>query len=104
MITDLTTASLFCFISENPLVVVDFYANWCQPCRRMMKILPRLAEQLDNVAKIGKIDVDVEKEAKESFSVKKIPTFIFFKNGQEVHRAEGILTLEEIKQKVLELQ
>jgi thioredoxin 1 len=105
MIADLTTSTLLCFISEHPLVVVDWWAPWCPPCQRMLKILPRLAEELDNVAKIGKINTDVETEAKQLYAIKRIPTFSFFKDGQEVYREEGrILTLEEIKKKVLELQ
>lgn len=104
MITDLTLTNFFPFITGEGVAVVDFYAQWCEPCQRMMKILPRLAKELEGKGRIGKLDTDTERNLAKMYDVTKIPTFIFFVNGQEKYRVEGrVMTLVEIKEKVAEL-
>jgi thioredoxin 1 len=104
VIKDLEFSTFFPFITSNKICVIDFYAEWCVPCQRMMKILPRLDESIKDVASIGKIDTDKEVDLKGMFEVKKIPTFIFFKDGKEISRCEGrIMTLAEIEETVRRL-
>jgi thiol-disulfide isomerase/thioredoxin len=87
----------FISLNRDNLVVVDFYATYCQPCMQIMKILPRLEAALREG--IGLVKVDVEKcpSIKEMYKVVKVPTFLFFKRGQEVARLEGVHTFKKIE-------
>lgn len=69
--------------SENP-VLVDFYADWCGPCKMMGPIVKELAEKYDGKAKVGKINVDEQPDLAQQFGVMSIPTFIIFKDGAKV--------------------
>lgn len=69
-------------------VLVDFYADWCAPCRRLAPLLETLSEELDGQLRIVKLDVDSSSLAPQ-FGVMSIPTMILFKNGQEVNRLIG---------------
>mgnify|MGYP001072123213 CR=1 FL=1 len=69
-------------------VLVDFYADWCPPCRRLTPLLETLSEQLDGQLRIVKLDVDNSSLASR-FGVMNIPTMILFKDGQEVNRLIG---------------
>ena len=69
-------------------VLVDFYADWCPPCRRLTPLLETLSEQLDGQLKIVKLDVDDSNLASQ-FGVMNIPTMILFKDGEEVNRLIG---------------
>ncbi|MCJ7551773.1 MAG: thioredoxin [Anaerolineae bacterium] len=69
-------------------VLVDFYADWCPPCRRLTPLLEMLSEELDGQLKIVKLDVDNTSLASQ-FGVMNIPTMILFKDGQEVNRLIG---------------
>jgi len=69
-------------------VLVDFYADWCPPCRRLTPLLETLSEELDGQLRIVKLDVDSSSLAPQ-FGVMSIPTMILFKNGQEVNRLIG---------------
>jgi thioredoxin len=99
MIEISSNSDLFELISQNNgiIVVVDFYATWCNPCQQMLKIMPRLEEALGSSAIIAKVDYDQVRPLAELYNVKKIPTFIFLKDGQEVSRFEGVKTLKEIE-------
>ena len=69
-------------------VLVDFYADWCPPCRRLTPLLETLSEELDGQLRIVKLDVDSSGLAPQ-FGVMSIPTMILFKDGQEVNRLIG---------------
>lgn len=84
-------------VGQDGVVIVDFYANWCEPCQRMMKILPNLAEKLEGTAKLYKAEIDSVPSVSEVFGVRSIPTFVFFKDGQEVQRFVGIKPLAEVE-------
>lgn len=75
------------------VTVVDCYAKWCQPCQRMLKILPKFAESYSDKIKFYKLDVDENKELCDNLNVESIPTFIIYKDGIEVYRWDGIKTL-----------
>ncbi len=74
--------------SEIP-VLVDFYADWCGPCKMMAPIVEQLAEEYDGRIKIGKIDSDENMDTAEEYEVMSIPCFIIFKGGKEVDRVVG---------------
>lgn len=100
MIVQLGSDSLAEFVANAPVCVIDFMAPWCGPCQQIEKILPRLAEELGETARIGKVNADQNPSLREEFQITGYPTFVFFKNGQEVYRQKGVMRLAEIKGKL----
>ena len=84
--------------SENT-TVLDFYADWCGPCRMLGPVIEEIAEEKKDI-NVGKINVDANKELANKFSVRSIPTMIVFKNGKEIKRLVGFLPKEEILHKL----
>ncbi len=70
-------------------VLVDFYADWCGPCKMAAPIIEEMAEEYEGKAVIAKVDVDANNELAGKFGVMSIPTVIVFKNGKEVKRQSG---------------
>ena len=78
-------------LAEGKLVMVDFWANWCMPCRMLGPVIEQLAQDYEGKAVIGKVDVDEQGELAMRYGVMNIPTVIFFKDGKEIHREVGAL-------------
>ena len=74
-------------LNANETVLVDFYADWCGPCKMMAPVIEELAEELQGKAKVGKINVDESTDTATQYDVMSIPTIIIFKNGKEVVNA-----------------
>ena len=70
--------------------LVDFWATWCRPCQMVGPIIDELAEDYAGRVKVGKIDVDNEKELAKRFKVMSIPTVILMENGEEIERFVGV--------------
>ncbi len=81
--------------SEKP-VLVDFFADWCGPCKMMAPVIEELADELDGKAKVGKINVDENSDIAVEYNVMSIPTLIVFKNGKEDKRFVGLRNKEEL--------
>lgn len=81
--------------SEKP-VLVDFYADWCGPCNAMSPVIEELAKELEEKAKVGKINVDENSDIAVEYNVMSIPTLIVFKNGKEEKRLVGLRDKEEL--------
>ncbi len=77
-------------IKKNKLVFVDFWANWCGPCRALAPIVVELAKEYSGKILIGKLDVDENSVTAQRFQVYSIPTMIIFKNGSEAERLVGL--------------
>jgi thioredoxin 1 len=81
--------------AEKP-VVVDFWANWCAPCRVMTPILRDMAERFKDRIIFAKVDVQNSRDLAQQFSVKNIPTLILFRNGKEWDRLNGVRSRSEL--------
>lgn len=81
-------------------VFVDFYADWCGPCRMMAPAVDALAAHLQGKALVGKLNTDESQRTAGGFNIRGIPTTIVFKGGKEVARQSGALPLEGLKQLV----
>lgn len=79
------------------VVLVDFFADWCGPCRMMTPIIHNLAEEMKGKVTIAKLDIDASQKVTQQFQVTSIPTLILFKNGVEVGRVVGLRDSESLK-------
>lgn len=80
--------------TKGKIVLVDFWAEWCAPCRMMAPILNEIAEEIPEGFKVGKINIETYKTMAQRFSVRNIPTLILFKDGKEINRFVGVKTKE----------
>ncbi len=86
--------------SQTP-ILVDFWAEWCAPCRMVAPVLDELAEEFDGKVKIGKLNVDQNRSVAAQYGVMSIPTLILFKNGELVEQMVGAQPKENL-QKVMQ--
>ena len=90
--------------TKDGLVLVDFWATWCGPCRMQSPILEQLSEELDeDELKIVKLDVDENPATAQKFGIMSIPTLLFKKDGQVVKQVAGVHTKDQLKAIVAEL-
>jgi thioredoxin 1 len=82
-------------------VLIDFYADWCQPCKMVAPILAEVKKELDNDVKIVKINVDKNQQIAAKYGIRSIPTLILFKNSEIKFSKAGVILASEIKRIVL---
>ena len=83
-------------IKSSNIVLVDFYATWCGPCKMMAPIIDKVAEELEGTVKVGKVNVDENMELAQSFGIMSIPTIMIFKNGEVVKKFLGVTDKTEL--------
>ena len=84
-------------------VLVDFWAEWCAPCRRVAPIVKELARKFEGRATVAKLDVDTHPELAQRFGVRSIPTLLFFRDGSVVDNVVGAATADVLAEKLEKL-
>ncbi len=87
-------------LESNIPVLVDFYADWCGPCKMMMPVINKIAEKYDGKIKVGKVNSDENGELAEKYKVMSIPNFILFKDGEIVANTTGVVSINFIEQMI----
>lgn len=82
--------------TKEGLVLVDFFATWCGPCRMMAPILDDVKDELGDAIQIFKVDVDDNEKLARSFAIMSIPTLILFKNGKQIEKHIGLMQQDEL--------
>lgn len=85
-------------ISGDQLVLVDFFATWCQPCKMMHPILEQLKSQLGHTIRVIKIDVDRNNTTAARFNIQSVPTLMLFRKGEVLWRRSGVTQSSELLQ------
>ncbi|MCH2309905.1 MAG: thioredoxin [SAR202 cluster bacterium] len=88
--------------SETP-VLVDFWADWCQPCKMIAPVVEQIAEEYDGKVKIGKLDVDTNQQTSQAMGIRGIPALIIFNNGKPVDQIIGVVPKSIIQKKIDEV-
>lgn len=89
-------SSFSTIINDTKPVLVDFYADWCGPCKMLAPILQEVKSELAEQVKIVKIDVDKNQALAEKFQVRGVPTMILFKEGQQLWRESGVVQKNQL--------
>jgi thioredoxin 1 len=90
----------FQFQTKNKLILVDFWASWCAPCRMMAPVLNDVASELTGNSYVGKVNIEEYQSLAQKFQVRNIPTLILLRNGVEINRFVGIKNKEYLLQQI----
>lgn len=89
-------------IKSGKPVLIDFFATWCGPCKTLAPILKQVKDKLGERIIILKIDVDKNQQISNQYQVRGVPTMILFKEGKQLWRQSGVLSMDEIIKTILE--
>lgn len=100
MALEITDATYQDLLNSDQLVVIDFWAEWCGPCRMVGPIIEELATEYAGKATIGKVDVDSNDDITSKYGIRNIPTILFFKNGEIVDKQVGAAPKATLVEKI----
>ena len=89
-------------LKSEKTVLIDFYADWCGPCKMMSPVIDEIAEEMKETVKVGKINVDENQDLAMEYGVMSIPTIVVLKNGEVQKTFVGVTDKEEIKHAINE--
>src|SRR5574344_2209101 len=89
MAIEITDATLEEVLATDKLVIIDFWAEWCGPCKMIGPIIEQIGEEYKDKVVVGKVDVDDNDEAAAKYGIRNIPTVLFIKNGEVVDKVVG---------------
>lgn len=87
-------------LKAEGLVVVDFWAVWCSPCRALAPIVEAVAKEMEGKVKFAKYDVEGGEDVPATYGIRNIPTLLFFKNGEVVDKSTGLISKAQLQEKV----
>jgi thioredoxin 1 len=100
-LTHVTDANFDAEVLKSPVpVILDFFAEWCGPCKALTPIVEELAKDYAGRLKVGKIDIDHSRQTPTKYGVMSIPTLIFFKNGRDVEKIVGLKSKADLRKKI----
>ena len=85
------------YLGDKP-AVIDFYADWCGPCKMLAPVIETLATEQEGKVKVGKLNVDDSPETAQKYGIMSIPTLLYIKNGEVVNKTVGVVSKTEIEQ------
>lgn len=97
MALHITDANFKEVLANNTLVVVDFGAAWCGPCKSLAPIIDKIANAYEGRAAVGKVDIEESTEITEEYAIRSVPTILFFKNGEMVQGKKVVGATSEAK-------
>ena len=100
MAQNITNNNIEELIASGKVVVIDFSASWCGPCKRLAPIIDKLAEEYEGQAIIGKVDIEEEEDLAMKYGIRNIPTVIFIKDGEVADKHTGVGKLNEYEDKL----
>lgn len=100
MAQNITNNNIEELIASGKVVVIDFSASWCGPCKRLAPIIDKLAKEYEEQAIIGKVDIEEEEDLAMKYGIRNIPTVIFIKDGEVADKHTGVGKLNEYEDKL----
>ena len=100
MALQITDSNFEKYLNAGKPMVLDFWAEWCGPCRMVAPIIDELAQEYEGRVTIGKMDVDNNDDVVGQFGIRNIPTVLFFKNGEVVDKIVGATSKDKFVQKI----
>lgn len=79
-------------------ILIDFFAEWCGPCKMMKPILEELKKEVGEMVRIVKIDIDKKSDLADRYKIQSVPTLMIFREGQQLWRASGVMQVKELKE------
>ena len=97
---EITDQNFDSVVAQGKPVVVDFWATWCGPCKRLAPMIEELAAEYDGKVSIGKCDIEENTDMTDKFGIMNVPTVVFIKDGKEVDRLVGIAGKNVYEEKI----